>query len=374
MYAQEVNKCNRLSRHKEELQYRLKQNSEKYNHVLNEFSRSYSHDQSVMHSSSKSSLITDLENSLTVNKSNNDRHVDYFEMDDVSPPASPIIKGVVEKSDSVSYVLEIDDEAPEKVASRVVRRVGSFRSSFNEKHMHSPIPKRQKCHLNPLSQSASATAILRQASEISPSKTASPMLSHRTRSKSVCVKDTPQTLDPKKIVRSNSSNTETVMTPVAKTKHDMWKDQPMCASSPYERNSLISEETLAATSETSLTSLSTPDHHPYQGNGQDHDHDDENDYDVESYNTTSYRPKRITCDTAALITERDELCPSLPSHPSMQDIKKIQNLHPKESAGEAMVSGSNSEDDASSLCGGGSTPMEVSWSEDGDHYPSESIV
>lgn len=332
-----------------------------------------------MHSSSKSSLLNDLENSLTVNRSsNNDRNVDYFEMDDVSPPASPIIKGVVEKSDSVSYVLEIDDEAPEKVASRVVRRVGSFRSSFNEKHMpHSPIPKRQKCQLNPLATSASATAILRQASEISPSKTlVSPMLSHRTRSKSVCVKDSIQpTNDVKKIVRSNSSNSEaTVMTPAQKSKHDIWQDQPMCASSPYERNSLISEETIAATSETSLTSLSTPDHHRYQDNGQDHDHDDDNDYDAETYNTTSYRPKRITCDTAALTTERDELCPSLPSHPSMQDIKKIQNFHPKESAGEAMVSGSNSEDDASSLCGGGSTPMEVSWSEDGDHYPSESIV
>lgn len=324
-----------------------------------------------MHSSSKSSLITDLENSISMNKSSTDRNVDFFEMDDVSPPASPIIKGVVEKSDSVSYVLEIDDEAPEKVASRVVRRVGSFRSSFNEKHMHSPIPKRQKYQLNPLSQSASATAILRQTSELSPSKTMpSPLLSQRTRSKSVCVKDSPE---PKKIVRSNSNsgNPELMVTP--KLKHDVWEDQAMCTSSPYQRvgNTLISEETITATSETSLISISSPDHQRYHDNGAA---DDDGDYDVESFNTTSYRPKRITCDTAALITERDELCPSLPSHPSMQDIKKLQNLHPKESAGEAMVSGSNSEDDASSLCGGGSTPMEVSWSEDGDHYPSESVV
>lgn len=370
VYAQEVNKCNRLSRHKEELQYRLKQNSEKYNHVLNEFSRSYSHDTSsgLLHSSSKS-LISDLENSMCANKS----QLDFFEMDDVSPPSSPIIKGVVEKSDSVSYVLEIDDEAPEKVASRVVRRVGSFRLSSSEKNNHSPIPKRQRCQLNPLSQSASATAILRPTNDAaSPLKaTASPRLSQRTRSKSVCVKDssavaptTPE--NTKQIVRSKSNNSTTS----ARTTMDPWGgDQPMCTSSPFEKNHRhISEETLEPTSDNSLTLTSSPDHHNHHRGLY---HDDVN-YD-DDY-ATSYRPKRITCDTAALITERDELCPSLPSHPSMQDMKKIQNLHPKESAGEAMVSGSNSEDDASSLCGGGSTPMEVSWSEDGDHYPSESIV
>ncbi|XP_046663567.1 uncharacterized protein LOC124356546 isoform X3 [Homalodisca vitripennis] len=44
-----------------------------------------------------------------------------------SPPQSPKVKGVVEKSDSVSWVLDLD-EAPQNVATRLVRRAHSMRA------------------------------------------------------------------------------------------------------------------------------------------------------------------------------------------------------------------------------------------------------
>lgn len=44
-----------------------------------------------------------------------------------SPPQSPKVKGVVEKSDSVSWVLDLD-ETPQSVASRLVRRAHSMRA------------------------------------------------------------------------------------------------------------------------------------------------------------------------------------------------------------------------------------------------------
>lgn len=78
--------------------------------------------------------------------------------DDQSPPGSPKVKGVVEKSESVSYVLDLDD-SPDVVASRIVRR--SFRNSTPPKSTptKSPLNKRPRMR-NPLSQSASTSAIL----------------------------------------------------------------------------------------------------------------------------------------------------------------------------------------------------------------------
>lgn len=46
---------------------------------------------------------------------------------ETSPPQSPKVYAVVEKNDSVSWVLEMD-ESPEDVASRLVRRAHSFRA------------------------------------------------------------------------------------------------------------------------------------------------------------------------------------------------------------------------------------------------------
>ncbi|XP_044755813.1 uncharacterized protein LOC123314539 [Coccinella septempunctata] len=79
--------------------------------------------------------------------------------DDESPPLSPRIKGVVEKSDSVSYVLDLD-ESPEVVATRLVRR--SFRNSLNHRNAPSKSPgvKKPRNKGNPLSQSSSASSLI----------------------------------------------------------------------------------------------------------------------------------------------------------------------------------------------------------------------
>lgn len=135
---------------------------------------------------------------------------------------------------------------------------------------------------------------------------------------------------------------------------------------------------------------------------------------VQFRRTPAFKPNKrglITCNMAALTAQRTEMLgpASLPTHPSVQDLKKCQQI--KESAGEAMVSGTNSEDEEGSLASsddsmsagsshsddGSSpsdrhhssidydfmhivvasldgTPMEVSWSEENDHYPNESVV
>lgn len=339
-YSHEVCNKSRLLLHNEELQWKLKQNSEKFSHALTELSKSYQ-DQSSLESSSTSMI-----------RSGNS---DCFNMDDISPPTSPMIKGVVQKSDSVSWVLDLDDEPADVLASRVVRRAGSFRSSFNEKCTQSPVPKRQRCN-SQLSQSASATSILRQQSDTTTTPTKMAASTPRARSKSVSVK-TPIDTTNKKIVRSNSGNSpKKLEIPFS------WNNQSICSSSPYTRRNC---ETVKENSKEKITE------------------------EIESENI-----RLITCNPTS------DLCRSLPSHPSVQDLKKCQI--PKESAGEAMVSGSNSEDETSSTSSdttnsscsinrrhmtieealmdkivaslGGSTPMEVSWSEDGDQYPSESTV
>lgn len=336
-YSHEVCNKSRLLLHNEELQWKLKQNSEKFSHALTELSKSYQEQSSL---DSSNSMI----------RSNNS---DCFIMDDVSPPTSPMIKGVVQKSDSVSWVLDLDDEPADVLASRVVRRAGSFRSSFNEKCTQSPVPKRQRC--NTLSQSASATSILRQQNETTPTKMTS--VTPRARSKSVSVKTSIDSSN-KKIVRSNSGNsTKKSEIPFS------WNNQSICSSSPYTRRNC---ETVKENSKEKITE------------------------EIETENQI----RLITCNPTS------DLCRSLPSHPSVHELKKFQI--PKESAGEAMVSGSNSEDETSSTSSdttnsscsinrrhmtieealmdkivaslGGSTPMEVSWSEDGDQYPSESTV
>uniref|UniRef100_A0A1Y1LGQ1 Uncharacterized protein n=1 Tax=Photinus pyralis TaxID=7054 RepID=A0A1Y1LGQ1_PHOPY len=94
---EEMNHSVRLRQHNEELQWKVQQNKEVVSRVIEE-----------------TSFSRCLHNSY-------DR-----DLSDSSPPSSPKVKGVVEKSDSVSYVLEIE-ESPQIIASRIVRR--SFRNS-----------------------------------------------------------------------------------------------------------------------------------------------------------------------------------------------------------------------------------------------------
>lgn len=166
----------RLSIHNEELQWKLKQNSERHQKTLQELSKSF-HENSMYQRSDEDLMF----------------HNDGGSSGDVtiSPPVSPKVKGMVKTSDAVSWILEMDDDSADQVASRAIRRVGSFRASptalKRSKSSQSP--------MNPLSQSASATSILRQCSaETSPMKgcesaaATAATVGSRSRSKSMSVK------------------------------------------------------------------------------------------------------------------------------------------------------------------------------------------
>ena len=182
----------------------------------------------------------------------------------------------------------------------MVRRAGSFRS---EKCSPSPVPKRQKCQNNTsIQQSASATLISRQHSEPSPQKLTP---SGRSRSKSVSNQKTPEQL------MTNSLQV------------------PLCASSPQVLNldrelneeSLVKEDFFLEESDVpfSRSRASTFNSHSQ--------------FEFETaVHAAQYMKSRenrgrglITCDTAAL--KRSEM-------------KKLRR--PKIGAGEAMISGSNS--------------------------------
>ncbi|XP_047001398.1 microtubule-associated tumor suppressor candidate 2 homolog isoform X1 [Schistocerca americana] len=135
----------RLSQHNEELQWKLKQSTEAVhvitqaltstpishnNHKTNRKLIDSFHDysqafpeisKSYTKLSSRSPLMQrrcDLSNTPVM----------HHDLEHPSPPASPKVKAVVEKSDSVSWVLDMD-ESPEAKVSRLVRRAGSFRGS-----------------------------------------------------------------------------------------------------------------------------------------------------------------------------------------------------------------------------------------------------
>lgn len=363
-------KSTRLSLHNEELQWRLKQNAERYSHTINELSKSYHEQSSFMCNRSADLDISSGKSNGSIVECDDDN-------DGISPPASPIIKGVVEKSDSVSWVLEMDDETPEVLANRMVRRAGSFRS---DKCSPSPVPKRQKCQNNTsIQQSASATSILRQHSEPSPQKTTNT----RLRSKSVSANKAEQ---PKKIPRSTSNNG---------AKDVGWKS--LTSSSPSEKPRAADEDLII--DEDLKNDFFLDDGAAL--NGQEVPFSRSRASTFESYEAfhrdtaPEFKKSRenrglITCDTAVLATS---------------EMKKLRR--PKVAAGEAMVSGSNSEDEeevsastSSTVSTGPSspsisssssnnqqplesieealmrwkseTPMEVSWNDDGG--PSESQV
>ncbi|XP_034669389.1 uncharacterized protein LOC117902248 isoform X5 [Drosophila subobscura] len=264
-----------------------------------------------------------------------------------SSPTSPMIKGMIERNDSISWTLEIDGETPKVSSAKMVRRNGSLRGS-NER---SPIQRRQQsisnghanghsssslrngtassAHRNgssssngpnPLSQSMSATALMRGSHSLSGESES------RTRSHSMCIKAS----------ASTSAVCEKRHTSDATLGGDLilpdWNEDPVCSSSPHP--TLQSE----------------------------------------------MRPRSSTM--KLMSSEANAL-------------KKFQEI--QESAGEAMVSGANSEDEScsassedmmrsstSSTASVGSlskrpkqpssrmsieealpcTPMEVSWSED----------
>ncbi|XP_016937961.3 uncharacterized protein toc isoform X3 [Drosophila suzukii] len=314
-YKYESIKRTRLTFDKEELQYHLKQRS-----VQLQAAEAKLLDRSTSsHDNSRCSLgRSGLDIAVTT-----------------SSPTSPVMKGMIERNDSVSWTLEIDDESSFKGnTSKIVRRAGSLRSSTER----CPIQRRQTltsnghsngvatnggsspAHPNPLSQSMSATALLRSSSHSG--ETEGRPLS-RARSHSVCIKASASS----SAVCESSGQRQRQQDELHLA--DWHDDTPLCSSSPQAPGAEI-------------------------------------------------RPRSSTMKLMS------------------SEAKKFQEI--QESAGEAMVSGANSEDEscsassedmmrsssASSTASGGSlskrpkqppsrmsieealpcTPMEVSWSED----------
>ncbi|XP_017854400.1 microtubule-associated tumor suppressor candidate 2 homolog [Drosophila busckii] len=175
-------KRKRLTCDKEELQYHLKQRSEQLQLVqaqLHELSNNSSSSGNCTHDSSLNQTLYSRSSSVRSSS----------QLEHSSPPASPVIKGVIERNDSVSWVLDMDDETPQVAASKLVRRAGSLRSNSER----SPTQRRQltlsasNAHAtrgpNPLAQSMSATALLRSQQ---PDEQPRPL--GRARSLSVCHK------------------------------------------------------------------------------------------------------------------------------------------------------------------------------------------
>lgn len=341
-----------MSLHNEELQWKLKQNSERFTTALNELSKTYQ-DQSSFLNECKNSLYGPiLETSYETSSEKADSSITT---DTVSPPTSPMVKGVVEKNDSVSWVLEInDEESAEALANRMVKRAGSFRTNLNER---SPSFKRQlSLGPNALAQSASTASILRQHSEFSnqshgtsPKQTKSP----RNRSQSLTANS-----ENKKVIRSASE--------AMPCDYDKWKE-PLSTSSPLHlgthKNTIdnIAKDLLFKKSGEFTSSKP-------RARSSSMGVDEQLEQAATFHQRTDIvKEGLITCDTSALSSPRTEFCPSLSTHTAK--LKKCQQI--KESAGEAMISGIAFEDEASFGSGSSlsSTPMEVSWSDDGENEP-----
>ncbi|KDR21676.1 Microtubule plus-end tracking protein TIP150 [Zootermopsis nevadensis] len=185
-FHKESKQNKRLSLHNEELQWKLKQNVEVVNVLAALSGASMNSSMTAAPTNGRRSVhgSVDIDPSatripprpLSAGRSQNISASDLSagpatalgDSLETSPPASPKVKGVVEKSDSVSWVVEID-ETSEDLLSRLVRRAGSLRgttpppsSSPSPAHARTlPPPKRQRCKASSLSLSSSATAIAR---------------------------------------------------------------------------------------------------------------------------------------------------------------------------------------------------------------------
>jgi len=171
MLKEESNQKRRLSQYNEELQWKLQQNKEVVTRVLEEAEATAFNRSNLSASFSERHYTTprnNFERTLSFRDARSKcdsaqitrkcKNSFEIEFDDISPPSSPKVKGVVEKSDSVSYVLEMD-ESPEVVASRIVRR--SFRNATPPKNTPTKSPANKRPRKNaPLSLSSSTSAIM----------------------------------------------------------------------------------------------------------------------------------------------------------------------------------------------------------------------
>ncbi|GJQ71345.1 hypothetical protein Trydic_g11079 [Trypoxylus dichotomus] len=316
--TEEINQNKRLKQRNEELHWKVQQNREIFSRIF-EQAEEGSFNRSVMSASFNERSLSKrpvLERTPSFRERTNNRSANSgdislssrksknacdMDLTDFSPPSSPKVKGVVEKSDSVSYVLEMD-ESPDVAASRILRR--SFRNSTPPKNtpIKSPSNKAQKAKGNPLSLSASTSAIM-------------PMIkTDHMRSRSISVRNGDYDNN------SSSNNTDDIF---------VWESQMGTSSPKNEKNSCDNIDSF--TSCNSKCKLN--DNQTYRSCNisgyklEDHlDLDDEHDVDIK--------------------------LPSLPSEIGRNN--DIQSLPmPRHLAGEAMISESNSDDESTTSSSSG---------------------
>lgn len=319
-YNNENNKRKRLSCDNEQLQWMLKQRVEEI-HIL-EAKLTNSHDSSSSNVFSRSQIFNDssISNCSPVKES------------DVSPPLSPVMKGLIKKTESVSWVL-VDENAEASSVSKSIKRAGSFRAvdrngcttrrQLSLSATASMGGSGSNCSMNdsigpnPLSQSMSAASVIRQHSnnDLTPEGTPQHKGLCRTRSKSVSIKATDATTVPnKKYARQSSANGTSTPT------------------SPYTG---MRPRTSTMKSKQVKTIQNEQNDVHVQDLGEE-----------EELFTRSSSSKLITCDASTL--NKGEKLHNLPTHSSLHDLKVHNCQEIQESAGEAMVSGTNSEDEGCS--------------------------
>lgn len=270
---------------------------------------------------------------------------ELFPMDDISPPTTPVIKGVVEKNESVSWILQInDEESAETLASRIVRRAGSFRSSLNERQqqqqVHTPAKKRQlSASSNPLSQSASTASILRQYS----SDTSPVFQNHSSRSR-------PKSASTSKNSSSTCGTRERLQSMPTTSWNSLASSSPKMQHSPRRQaKTTASTTTTTTTDDNNILLMSEESEIENSPKSRTRSNSFTDDCTTRQYfrRHNSYKPSKrtalITCSTATLTSPRAELLTVVGK--SQDSTIKQQQI--KESAGEAMVSGTNSEDESS---------------------------
>lgn len=381
---------NRLALHNEELQWKLKQNSEKFQSTLSELSKSYQNQTNSLTESKKEFHSLD-QNQSQVVSSTIEENTEVFDTNDLSYPSSPVVKGMVQKSDSVSWVLELnDDEPPETFATRMVKRNASFRSIDNK----SATFKRCLSHDPNHASSVSTTPIRRSSAQNS--KTDEHTKKSRLRSQSLTAE-----AQTKNVVRSVSGTVISEST--------AW-EQPLSSSSPYKKHSDAKgtfKKSNPAAECSGLAEKSSSARIRIRSNSIPADIKylscDARSEQASKESKRNAKHGFATCKSDMPSLSRTDIMSVSYPNPSAQKVnKKCQEI--KESAGEAMFSGNNSENelfsgtdsDSDSLSSAssdiispshyrlnrhysieealmnkiavssGSTPMEVSWSEDAD--------
>lgn len=347
-HQQDVKVCSRLSLHNEELQYKLKVNSEKFTAALHELSGIYP-DQTIYLSECKKSLYGSSQEIISTPAG--DRSSSNRQTSGGSPPTSPVVKGVVEKSDSMSYVLEVhDDESAEALAERLMKRGGSFRGSVKERQ--SVFKRQLSLGANALMQSASATSVLRRISEapVKHSEGTPTRSSARTRSNSLNVSCDPDASCSKWTDAIQGSSTP-VLARINKKLTNGHGTVDRRAMESLTRSSSVSTEdadddVMVSSQRSATARFNVSKRHPIKEAGGEA--------------MVAQRSCTNSEDERSLGSESMSGSPSNSTSPSHSDgVAKARQLSMDDALMHQIVASLSTR----------STPMEVSWSEDGDNDP-----